>query len=82
MANQRIIGFEIRPLKERSGRPGRKKNTEDQILRMEVPGGSVYLRKSTLQEAGDNWQRLKRRIALLSLEKDIPFTDYTVIEDA
>ena len=79
MAKQHITGFEIRPLREKTGRIGRK-TVEDQILRMEVPGGNIYLRKSTLQEAGDNWLRLKRRIARLAEEKDIPFTDYTIEE--
>ena len=58
---------------------GRKK-VEDQILRMDIPGGSVFIRRSTLVEAGGNWVKLKRRITRLSEEKDIPFTDYTLDE--
>ena len=79
MAKQQITGFEIRPTREQSGLLGRRK-TEDQILRMDVPGGSVFIRRSTLMDAGGNWVKLKRRITRLSEEKDIPLTDYTLDE--
>ncbi len=79
MAKQQITGFEIRPIREKSGVFGRKK-VEDQILRMDIPGGSVFIRRSTLVEAGGNWVKLKRKITRLSEEKDIPFTDYTLDE--
>ena len=79
MAKQQITGFEIRPIRDKSGKK-KKKKTEDQILRMDVPGGSVYIRRSTLMDAGGNWPKLKRRITRLSEEKDIPLTDYTLDE--
>lgn len=79
MAKNQITGFEIRPIREQSGLLGRRK-TEDQILRMDVPGGSVFIRRSTLMDAGGNWVKLKRRITRLSEEKDIPLTDYTLDE--
>ena len=51
MTNQQIIGFEVKPVTEKTGFLGRKK-TEDQILQIQVPGGNIFLRKSTLQAAG------------------------------
>ena len=77
MAKQQITGFEIRPLQEKTGLLGRKQ-TDDQILQMDCPGGSVQIRRSTVLEAGGNWVKLKRRIMHLAEEKDIPFTDHTV----
>ena len=47
MTNQQIIGFEVKPVTEKTGFLGRKK-TEDQILQIQVPGGNIFLRKSTL----------------------------------
>ena len=76
MAKHSVIGFEISTLREPAGRRGRKIK-EDQMLRMEVAGGSVYLRKSTLEAAGDNWLRFKHRLSRLAEEKGIPYTDDT-----
>ena len=77
MTNQQIIGFEVKPVTEKTGFLGRKK-AEDQMRQIQVPGGNIVRRKSTLQAAGSNWVRFKRRIERMAAEKEIPFTDYTM----
>lgn len=44
---------------------------------MDTPGGAIFLRKSALEHAGDDWTKLKGRIRNLAGEKNIPYTDHT-----
>lgn len=76
MAKSSITAFSIQPAEEKAGLFGRK-TVPDEILRMETPGGSIYLRKSAVEDAGDSWSRVKRRLRNLAGEKGIPFTDST-----
>ena len=52
-------------------------DAELKILRLKTAGGSVYLRKSAVEDAGDSWARVKRRIEHLAREKDIHYQDST-----
>lgn len=76
MANSSIIAFDVEQTEEKLGFRG-KKTLTDEVLRMETAGGSIYLRKSAVERAGDDWSRVKRRIENLAGEKDIPFADHT-----
>lgn len=76
MAKYSITAFDVQRVQEKYGLLGRK-TVEDEILRMETPGGSVYLRKSAVEQTGDSWNRVKRRFSGLAGEKNIPFTDLT-----
>lgn len=76
MAKNSITSFHVETIQDRTGFLGRK-TTEDELLRMDTAGGSIYLRKSAVERAGDNWEPLKRRMWNLAREKEIPFTDHT-----
>ena len=76
MANSSITAFEIQKTTEQTGFLGRK-TVSDEFLRMETAGGSIYLRKSAVERAGDDWLVLKGRIRNLAAEKEIPYTDQT-----
>ena len=76
MAKSSITAIEVLEVREKTGLLGRKIQ-EDQFLRLKTAGGSVYLRKSAVEGAGDSWARVKRRIENLAREKDIPFQDST-----
>ncbi len=76
MAKSSITSIEVLEVREKSGLLGRR-TQEDQFLRLDTAGGSVYLRKSAVEGAGDSWQRVKRRIENLAQEKDIPYRDTT-----
>lgn len=76
MAKFRITAITVETVTEKTGFMGRK-TVEDEILRLEMPRGSVRLRKSTVEGAGDNWLRLKRRLKEEAREKHIPFADET-----
>lgn len=75
MANSSITAFEIIRIQEQVGFR-KKKTVTDELLKLETPGGAIYLRKSALEHAGDDWGRLKGRIRNLAAEKDIPYTDH------
>ncbi len=76
MANSSITAFEITRTREQTGFR-KKKTVDDELLKMETPGGAIYLRKSALEHAGDDWTRLKGRIRNLAAEKNIPYADHT-----
>ncbi len=77
MAKSSITAIEVLEVQETSGLLGRRLQ-EDQFLRLETSGGSVYLRRSAVENAGDSWKRVKRRIENLAREKEIPFQDATL----
>ena len=76
MAKSSITAFDVERIQETAGRLW-KKPLEDEVIRMETAGGAIYLRKSAVENAGDSWERVKRRFSNLSGEKKIPFTDRT-----
>lgn len=76
MAKSSITAIEVLAVQERAGFLGRR-TREDQLLRLETAGGSIYLRQSAVEGAGDSWNRIKRRIENLAHEKSIPFRDGT-----
>lgn len=76
MAKSSITAFEISRIQEQAGLR-RKKTISDELLKMDTPGGAIFLRKSTLEHAGDDWTKLKGRIRNLAGEKNIPYTDRT-----
>lgn len=77
MAKSSITSFDVQRVQEKAGLL-KQKTTEDEILRMETSGGSIYLRKSAVENAGDSWTRVKRRFSNLAGEKNIPFIDRTI----
>lgn len=76
MAKSSITSIEVLKVREKAGLLGRR-TQEEQFLCLKTAGGSVYLRKSAVEDAGDSWTRVKRRIENLALEKDIPYRDST-----
>lgn len=76
MAKSSITAFDVERIQETAGRL-RKKPLEDEVIRMETAGGAIYFRKSAVENAGDSWERVKRRFSNLAGEKKIPFTDRT-----
>lgn len=76
MAKSSITAIEVSQVQEKGGLFGRKTQSE-QYLRLDTAGGSVYLRRSAVEGAGDSWSRVKRRIENLAREKSIPFRDGT-----
>ncbi len=77
MAKSSITALEIQTCQERAGFLGRR-TVSDEMLRMETSGGCIYLRKSTVEDAGDSWPRFKRRLSGLAREKGIPYQDTTI----
>ena len=77
MAKSSITAFEISRIQEQVGLR-KKKTVTDELLKMETPGGAVFLRKSALERAGDDWSKWKGRIRNLAGEKNIPYTDHTL----
>lgn len=77
MAKSSITAFDVERVQEHTGFFG-KRAVEDEMLRMETAGGAIYLRKSAVEAAGDNWKHFKRRLWNLAGEKGIPFEDHTV----
>ena len=76
MAKSSITSIEVLKVREKAGLLGRR-TEEEQFLRLKTAGGSVYLRKSAVEDAGDSWARVKRRIENLASEKNIPYRDTT-----
>ena len=79
MAKSSITAFEIEKTTEQTGFLGRKTVT-DELLCLKTAGGNIYLRRSAVERAGDNWDTLKGRVKNLAGEKNIPFTDHTAAE--
>ena len=59
---------------EQAGFLGRKQTTEEAIC-LKTAGGTIYLKKSAVEGAGNSWQLLLRRLRNLSAEKHIPFSE-------
>lgn len=76
MAKSSITAFDVAQIQEQVGFRG-KKTVSDELLKMETAGGAIYLRKSAVERAGDDWRVLKGRIRNLAGEKNIPYTDHT-----
>lgn len=76
MAKSSITAFAVEEIVEKTGFRG-KKTVADELLRMETAGGNIYLRKSAVERAGDDWKTLKGRVRNLAAEKDIPYADST-----
>lgn len=75
MAKSSITALELYTTETRSGLLGRR-TVREEALRMDTPGGSVYLSQSAV-EGGDSWTRIKRRLGNLAKEKGISYTDST-----
>ena len=76
MAKSSITAFEFLRTQTQTGFRSRR-TVSDELFRMETPGGSIYLSKSALERAGDDWGTFKGRIRNLAGEKDIPLADHT-----
>ena len=79
MEAQKITGFELRPERERTGLFGRNRR-EDVLVRIEAEGGSIFIRKSTLEAAGGNWVRFKSKLRASAEKHGLPFLDYCAEE--
>ena len=76
VAKSSITAFAVAKVEEKAGLWGNK-TVEEEVLRMDTAGGSIYLKRSAVERAGDSWTRVKRRFSTLAGEKNIPFTDQT-----
>ncbi len=77
MAKNGITAFTVAKVEEkRAGLLG-DRVVEEEVLRMDTPGGCVYLSRSAVERAGDSWTRVKRRLSSQAEEKSIPFWDGT-----
>ena len=56
---------------------GTLRRRRDQVLCLETPGGCVYLKKSTLEEAGGSWERLLSMSKAAAQKHGVAFTDET-----
>ena len=56
-----IRNVEIRSIKNKTGLLGRKENEEEAIV-LETTGGNVILPRSTVETAGDSWEKLAAEI--------------------
>lgn len=74
MSKQQFIGIIVEKTAEKTGLLGRKTVT-DELLRMELPGGSVTLRRSAVIAAGDNYFRLKNQLSEAAAKRGIPWTE-------
>jgi hypothetical protein len=54
-----------------------RRDRPDQVLRLDTAGGSIFLKKSTVDRAGDSWPRVTARLKSLAQQKHIPFQDQT-----
>lgn len=70
----RIEEISLTTITERTGFRGRKQTTEEAVC-LKTGGGSIYLKKSAVEGAGNSWALLVRRIQNLALEKKIPLSD-------
>lgn len=76
MAKTQITRISTRKVQEKTGLLG-KKTVTDELLCMDLPGGSVCLRRSAVIAAGDNYFRLKRQMMDLAKDRGIEFVDET-----
>lgn len=70
----KIRGFAIEPIQKWGSRLGRKGETESAIV-LKTTGGSVFLPKSAVTGAGDDWEKLTERLRQTAREKHIPFEE-------
>lgn len=74
MSKQLFTGITVEKTVEKTGLLGRKTVT-DELLRMELPGGSVTLRRSAVIAAGDNYFRLKNQLFEAARRLGIPWSE-------
>lgn len=74
MSKTLFTGISVEKTIEKTGLLGRKTVT-DELLRMELPGGSVTLRRSAVIAAGDNYFRLKDKLSEAAQKRGIPWTE-------
>ena len=56
-----IRNVEIRSIKNKTGLLGRKEVEEEAIV-LETTGGNVILPKSTVETAGDSWEKIAEEV--------------------
>ena len=69
-----ITEIRVEPVAEKSGVLGRK-NAQEERLCLKTEGGSIFLRKTTLEAIGDSWDRVKNYFVELSQERGIPYIE-------
>lgn len=69
-----IQEISLTTITHRTGFRGRKQQTDEAIC-LKTAGSSIYLRKSAVEDAGNSWKLLTRRLQTMALEKSIPFSD-------
>ncbi len=69
-----IQEISLTTITQRTGFRGRKQK-HDEAICLKTGGGSIFLRKSAVEDAGNSWKLLTRRLETLAQEKSIPFTD-------
>ena len=74
MSKTLFTGISVEKVVEKTGLLGRKIHT-DELLRMELPGGSITLRRSAVIAAGDNYFRLKSQLAEAAEKRGIPWNE-------
>ena len=74
MSKTVFTGISVEKTIEKTGLLGRKTVT-DELLRMELPGGSVTLRRSAVIAAGDNYFRLKNQLSEAAERLGIPWSE-------
>lgn len=69
-----IQEISLTTITQRTGFRGRKQTTDEAIC-LKTAGGSIFLRRSAVEDAGSSWKLLTRRLETLAQEKSIPFSD-------
>ena len=74
MSNSAFTSIIVEKTMEKTGLLGRRSVT-DELLRMQLPQGSVCLRRSAVIAAGDNYFRLKNDLKEAAARKGIPWQE-------
>lgn len=74
MADARITGITLMNITETTGFLGRNVTSQEQV-RLITSGGSIYLRQSVVDAAGDNWKLFLSRLRDNAKQHGIPFDD-------
>ena len=74
MADARITGITLMNITEITGFLGRNVTSQEQV-RLITSGGSIYLRQSVVDAAGDNWKLFLSRLRDNAKQHGIPFDD-------
>ena len=68
-----IIAISVLPVRDPRPMKGRKVRN-DQYLALETRNGTVYLRRSAVEEAGGSWQRVLEQARESAYKHGVPFS--------